>query len=152
MVTKLTARVLRAYARALNVAEPIRLRFWDDRGLTMTQLRLMFLLLERDAPTVGDLAAQMQVGATAITGLGDRLVASGLIERRVDEADRRVVRVALSSEGRRALSEIQVASAAYMERVLARLPEQRQRLLVELFDEFADAATAAQEDGEFPLQ
>lgn len=96
----LTDRAIRAYARALDMADPIRLQFWDGRGLTLPQLRVMFLLLERDGQSARDLAEAMRVRPAAITGLTDRLTRRSLIERQSDPADRRIVRLALTDEGR----------------------------------------------------
>jgi len=145
---ELLNRALVAYGRALAVADPIRLRFWDDRGLTMTQLRLMYLLLLDDQQTAGDLAEKMRVRKPTITGLTDRLVKQALIERYDDPADRRVVRVGLTGEGRRVLGEIAVASKAYLDEVFGRMGEDIVAELVRLLDEFADSADAVQQHAE----
>lgn len=131
---------MRAYGRALAVADPIRLRFWDDRGLTMAQLRLMFHLLDHDSRPVGELADEMNVRPATMTGLTDRLVRHGLIERLADDEDRRVVRVALTDEGRRVIGEIEVASRAYLDRIFQEMGPEAVERLVRAFEEFAAAA------------
>ncbi|WP_214366734.1 MarR family winged helix-turn-helix transcriptional regulator [Pseudonocardia sp. H11422] len=61
-----------------------------DSGLTMQQLRVL-LLLSTDGPlTQGDLAQGLHVGLATVTGLIDRLVARGLVERTEDPRDRRI--------------------------------------------------------------
>jgi DNA-binding MarR family transcriptional regulator len=143
-------RAMRAYGRALAVADPIRLQFWDSRGLTMPQLRLMYLLLLQDCRPVGELAEQMNVRPATVTGLTDRLVRQGLIERQADPEDRRVVRVALTPEGRRVVGEIETASRAYLQAIFDRLGTDVVDSLVELFEQFSDAAEAVQREGEPP--
>ncbi|MDA0366627.1 MAG: MarR family transcriptional regulator [Chloroflexi bacterium] len=149
MDSRLLQRAIRAYAAALNVADPIRLQFWDDRGLTMTQLRLMFLLVEHDGSTAGELAQAMRVRPATITGLTDRLVREALIERVADEDDRRLVRVLLLAEGRRVLRDIEHASRAYLERIFDRLGDARVEALSDLLEQFASSAADLQDEGEF---
>ncbi len=144
MDDELLTQAMRAYGRALAVADPIRLRFWDGRGLTMPQLRLMYLLLQQDCRSVGELADEMNVRPATVTGLTDRLVRQRLIKRKDDPDDRRVVRVALTAEGRRVLGEIESASRAYLRAVFERIGDDGVRRLIELFEHFGAAADAAQ--------
>jgi len=138
-----------AYGRALAVADPIRLRFWDNRGLTMTQLRLMYLLYQRDEQTISELAEEMHVRKPTITGLTDRLIKHGLIRRQDDPADRRVVRIALMKEGRRVLGEIEVASKAYLDRIFGSLGDANVKEFVRLMEDFSKSAEAVQQSSEF---
>ena len=147
MDDQLLTDAIHAYGRAIAVADPLRLRFWDGRGLTMPQLRLMYLLLQQDGRSVGELADALNVRPATITGLTDRLVRQRLIERLADAADRRVVRVALTGEGRRVLGEIEAASRAYLRTVLDRLGDDAVRDLIDAFERFAAAAAAAQQAG-----
>ncbi len=139
----LVRRAAGAYGRAIAVADPIRLEFWEARGLTMAQLRLMYLLLAEDCRSVGQLAEEMRVRPASVTGLTDRLVDHGLIERRADPADRRLVRVALTPEGRRVLGEIEVASLAYLGGIFERMGEESVERLCEALEEFGQTARAA---------
>ena len=147
--TELT-NAMRAYGRALAVADPIRLQFWDDRGLTMTQLRLMYLLLAGDGRPAGELAEAMNVRPATVTGLTDRLVRQQLIERLADPQDRRVVRVALTAEGRRVVGEIETASRAYLAAVFDRMGDEAVRRLIETFQLFSDAAGEVLREGVTP--
>jgi DNA-binding MarR family transcriptional regulator len=47
----------------------------------MPQVRLMHLLLLQDCRPVGELAEEMNVRPATVTGLTDRLIRQGLIER-----------------------------------------------------------------------
>jgi DNA-binding MarR family transcriptional regulator len=148
MDEQLLTDAIRAYGRAISVADPIRLKFWDGRGLTMPQLRLMYLLLQQDCRSVGELADEMAVRPATITGLTDRLVRQRLIERQPDADDRRVVRVALTAQGRRVLGEIETASRAYLGAVLERMGAPAARRLIEAFEAFRAAADEVQRRGE----
>jgi DNA-binding MarR family transcriptional regulator len=149
MKQELLARAIVAYGRALSVADPIRLQFWDNRGLTMAQLRLMYLLYQRDQQTITELAEQMHVRKPTITGLTDRLIKHKLIRRLDDPADRRVVRIGLTKEGRRVLGEIEVASKAYLDRIFGALGEAKVEEFVRMMEDFSKSAEAVQQSSEF---
>jgi DNA-binding MarR family transcriptional regulator len=89
-----------------------------DSGLTMQQFRAL-LLLSADGPLPqGQLAAALGVGLATVTGIVDRLVARGLVERTEDAHDRRVRRAGLSSAG-----------MAFLEQITNAGQEPRRRLL-----------------------
>lgn len=88
-----------------------------DSGLTMQQLRALMLLA--DGPlNQGELAQALGVGLATVTGLVDRLVSRGLVERTEDPHDRRVRRAALSAAG-----------TAFLEQITSAGQEARRRLL-----------------------
>jgi len=149
MKQSLLTKAMISYGQALAVADPIRLRFWDERGLTMAQLRLMYTLLIEGEQPVGELAEKMSVRPPTATGLTDRLIRQNLIERLPDPSDRRVVRVALTPEGRRVLGEIETASRAYLDAIFSRMGDERVKELVELLDELTQSAQEVQREGEF---
>ena len=145
---QLLSQAMRAYGRALAVADPIRLRFWDNRGLTMPPLRLMFLLLQQDGRAVGELAELMNVRPATVTGLTDRLVRHKLIVRLADEDDRRVVRIGLTHERRRVVRESETAApGASLDTVCQRMGEDAVRRLIAGFEQFSAAANEALREG-----
>ncbi|MPZ22281.1 MAG: MarR family transcriptional regulator [Dehalococcoidia bacterium] len=133
-------RAMRAYGAALAVVDPIRLRYWDSRGLTTSQLRLMFMLRESGPTSVGDLAQVMGVRPATMTGFIGRLVRQQLAQRLLDDSDRRVVLAALTDEGREALGELEVAARAYLRRVLQALGPDQVAAFAESLEAFGAAA------------
>lgn len=77
-----------------------------DSGLTMQQLRALVLLAASGRLPQGELAQRLGVGVATVTGLVDRLVARGLVERTEDPRDRRVRRAGLSAAGTAFLEQI----------------------------------------------
>jgi len=71
-------------------------------GATPAQLSALSVLMS-GPKTLGDLAAAEQVRAPTISRLAAEMVRIGLIQRRDDPADGRVVRVEMSAKGRRVL-------------------------------------------------
>lgn len=70
-------------------------------------------------PTLKELAEEEQVKPSSMTRVAEALSAAGLIERSVDEVDRRVSRVTLTVEGRRTLKSVRDARTAYLAERLA---------------------------------
>ncbi len=69
--------------------------------LTYPQYLVMMVLWQDGAATVGRIADRLRLGSNAVTPLVDQLEASGLIARRRDETDRRLVFVTPTEAGRR---------------------------------------------------
>lgn len=143
----LLERALRSYVRSLAIVDPVRLRFWDNRGLTMPQLRIMFRLMDEDGVTPGALAERFHVTPSTITGLTDRLARQSLISRREDRDDRRLVRIYLTAEGRRVVGELEAAGRAYLTEVLEGMPPDKLELLASLLEELWAAAEEVQSRG-----
>lgn len=73
-----------------------------DAGLTPAQHQLLLAIKGHGGPTapsVGDLADHLVSKHHSVVELIDRAVEAGLVERRRDEADARVVRLALTALG-----------------------------------------------------
>lgn len=68
--------------------------------VTPPQWGVLSLLDEMDGITVGTISQRRAIDAPTVTGIVKRLEQSGLVERRHDCADRRVVKVYLTEEGR----------------------------------------------------
>lgn len=69
-------------------------------GLTYPQYLLMLVLWQDGERTVRELADRLKLSPSAVTPLVDRLEIAGLVVRRRDERDRRVVHVELTDQGR----------------------------------------------------
>jgi DNA-binding MarR family transcriptional regulator len=84
------------------VAAELRRRLRDEFDCTLPRFDLM-AQLERapDGLSMSEVSRRMMVTNAAITGLTDRLVRDGHVERVDDTADRRAFRVRLTPEGRR---------------------------------------------------
>jgi DNA-binding MarR family transcriptional regulator len=88
-------RISKIYAEALAGHE-----------ITPPQLFLLSCLEASDGQKPRDLAEQVCLDASSLTGLLDRTEKAGLIERRPDSEDRRALRIHLTPPGREALSKL----------------------------------------------
>lgn len=69
-------------------------------GLTYPQYLVMLVLWEGDGLTVGELGQRLQLDSGTLTPLLKRLAVAGLVDRRRDDVDERVVRLTLTAAGR----------------------------------------------------
>lgn len=89
--------------------------------LTMSQAKLLYVVSLRPRIGMSELAAELGVGLSAVSGLVERLVANGHLERREDPDDRRHQRVTLTPDGATALDRMRELRAELMRRLLAGL-------------------------------
>ena len=97
----------------------------DDRGFTFVELSRLLLV------TSGNL-----------TGIVDRLEQQRLVQRRPDERDRRVIRVALTERGRRLTDEVLPAHAADLDEILSFMPRAALTQLSQLLGRLRDGLHA----------
>ena len=100
-------------------------------GLTRSQWWILAQVSRHDGMNQSDLAQLLDVGKAALGRLVDRLEASGFIERRFDESDRRVKRVYLTRSGSRTIEEMKSLSHEMSERMLKGLDARARNALAE---------------------
>lgn len=107
--------------------------------LTISQLKVL-MLLRLDGPLGGhELACRLGVSMPTVSGLVDRLVARGMLERRADPADRRVRLVALTTQGEHTVRELETAGEKVRATVLAEMDVDGLRALAQGFAAMAEA-------------
>lgn len=135
-------------ARTIVRNDPSRLEAWAGLGLTMTQLRVLFLVRQNEGASAGMLAESLQVTPSTLTRIMDRLVRNHLVERQVDDGDRRLVRHHLTSSAHEMVGELERTGREQMYGIFRKMtPQQLDRLIAALRD-----LTAAAEAAEPPPQ
>ena len=74
----------------------------DTLALSAPQAGTLFYLLHNDGALIGEVAQALHIGASAMSGLANRLANARLIERGRDEVDGRAIRLYLTDDGREA--------------------------------------------------
>jgi DNA-binding MarR family transcriptional regulator len=72
----------------------------QTHGITPPQWGVMVRLGQQDGQSLSEIGARALFDGPTMTGIVDRLEAAGLVRRRRDSADRRVINVYLSEQGR----------------------------------------------------
>jgi DNA-binding MarR family transcriptional regulator len=94
---------------------------WAALDLTMAQMKVLFVLHQSGPAKVSHLAEALSVTAPSMTGTLERLVRQGLVERRDDPADRRLVISQLTAEGQALMERLQQGRRARLLAALGRL-------------------------------
>jgi MarR family transcriptional regulator, organic hydroperoxide resistance regulator len=92
-------------------------------GASLPVWRVLAALLARPGEMVTGLAEACLLQQPTMTKLLDRMARDGLVTRAPDPRDRRVVRVALTPEGRAKAAELVAVAESYEAEVLARHPQ-----------------------------
>ncbi|MGK5628808.1 MarR family winged helix-turn-helix transcriptional regulator [Streptomyces sp. URMC 123] len=125
---RLTRRMHRAQKRHL---EPL--------GLTPAQSRLLRTVTYfPEPPRMADLAQRLEVVPRAVTTLVDALEARGSVRRVPDPANRRVIRIELTDEGRATLNALRRARREAAEDILAPLSADQREVLRGLLADLVD--------------
>ncbi|HVW58275.1 MAG TPA: MarR family transcriptional regulator [Rhizobiaceae bacterium] len=125
---------LRLWLRLLTCANlieaEIRKRLRERFDTTLPRFDLMAQLFRtEEGVLLGELSQRMMVSNGNVTGLVERLVQEGLIERQVSETDRRAVRVRMTKRGRAVFAEMAEAHGDWIAEMLGGLSENdRERL------------------------
>jgi DNA-binding MarR family transcriptional regulator len=97
-------------------------------------------LLARDGPQrASDLAEALCLSSGGVTSVTDKLVAEGLISRTRDEADRRVVMLAVTEKGKQELGRMLEVRQKFIESFFGMLPDEDARELIRIFRTMLDA-------------
>jgi DNA-binding MarR family transcriptional regulator len=111
----------------------IRRRLRDRFDLTLPRFDLMAQLDKApEGMTLSDLSKRMMVSNGNLTSLVDRLVASGYLERRVSEMDRRAQMVNLTPFGRSEFRTMAAEHEAWIADIFGDLNEREQVDLMRL--------------------
>jgi DNA-binding MarR family transcriptional regulator len=121
-----------------DLAQLYQFRSLDDRlygALTVSQSYCLRILFFQGARTMGELAANLDVRLSTMTGVIDQLEEKGLVDRVDHPDDRRSLRVELTAKGRRLYQGAHDAFLSHLEPLLEGLsPAARQHVLTFLAD------------------
>jgi DNA-binding MarR family transcriptional regulator len=96
LLTAAVTRLRRVLRASIRSDDP-----WET--LPMAQVELLQVLGEHSPVRIGDLAGRQGLAASTVSGLVGQMIASGLVARATDPADRRASAVTLTPAGRRQL-------------------------------------------------
>jgi DNA-binding MarR family transcriptional regulator len=124
---------LRMLACTNLVEAPLRTRLREQFQGSLPRFDLMAQLdRQPGGMKMRELSRRLMVTGGNVTGLTDRLVAEGLVERHDDPADRRACTVQLTAEGRRQFRAMARAHEAWVTQLFDGLSADQQKRLFEL--------------------
>jgi len=123
-------------------------------GVRVGQNLVLEVLWETDGLTPGELAQRLHLATPTVVKSANRMQATGLLTRRRDDADARLVRLYLTERARSVRSAIENERDALAARATAGLTAAEHRALIraltKIVDEFADDAAAASPTDDAP--
>lgn len=120
------------------------------RAISSTQLHVLFLL-DCDGPlAMGKLADLLDVSLPNVTGIVDRMVEHGLVQRGGDADDRRVVTVGATEAGHALVEQIDMVRRRSLAALLSRLDPRQQEQALHIFSELRRAAETLDAEGVSP--
>lgn len=126
----LTAQIIELEPQMLRVLGPAQARDWVDVELTMSQLKMMFVLSSAMGPAdgtnglrVGEVARGLGVTLPTVTAVMDKLVERGLVRRDEDPLDRRQHVCRLTADGQALLHRLMAGRRAFTQALLEHLDE-----------------------------
>ena len=102
--------------------------------VTMSQAYALLTLQEVGVMTMNDFAVAMRLHGTTMSRMADTLVEKGLVERKPDPGDRRIVRVALSAQGQATTERMQQNKRQLLAEAFASFSESEQTAIVQMLD------------------
>lgn len=125
-----------------RISRMSRRRMPDDT-LTFGQFAVLRMLFNQGPMAMGTIAENLGISLAGATGIIDRLVGQGVVERTRSREDRRVVWVDLSDEGRQRMQRLQQERHQQMKDLLQPLAAGEIETLVGLLERVAEGAEQA---------
>jgi DNA-binding MarR family transcriptional regulator len=107
-----------------RVSKAFAERYRAEFGLTTPEWRVLAHLAQSDAVSVREIHARVDMDKSKVSRAAARLEASGLIEKRENPGDRRLLDMRLTAKGRDLIDRIVPIADAYQDEILTLLGDQ----------------------------
>ncbi|MBU0693445.1 MAG: MarR family transcriptional regulator [Candidatus Omnitrophica bacterium] len=124
----------------------IKKSFFEIEELTNRQIIILLFVYENKRANISDIANNFLVSLPTITGIVDRLVKKGYLERIHDEVDRRVVYVALNDKGRNFVNKFLVTVKKRWHKILTFLNLKEQAFYLKILKKIIKALDEARDE------
>jgi len=99
-------------------------RRWHEGSLSLVHLSVLALLDARGPQSMSQLADALDLSVASMTGIVDRMESHGFVERRRDDADRRVVHVQACGRGLSVFEDMDARRQEHLETLLGQLTDE----------------------------
>ncbi len=106
---------------ASRVSKEFAERYRVEFGLTIPEWRVLAHMAQFDAVSVREIQARVDMDKSKVSRAAARLEATGLIEKRGDPKDRRLLDMRLTDKGRDLMARITPIAETYQAELLARI-------------------------------
>lgn len=119
----------------------------DRSGITVVQLKTLYKISVNTDIGLGELAEKLRLTNSTVSGVIDRLVQSGLVERVIPPENRRSVSIHLTEKGKEILNGLMVSDSILIRKIkgLMDLPEEEIEHLLRLHQLVLEKLTIEEE-------
>lgn len=114
--------------------------FMDETGLSFSQVNTLMRLHFAGQADISDISQQMGITNAAASQLVERMVRLGLLDRMADPIDRRIKRLALTSEGHALAEKLVVMRRKWMEQFTNSLTSRQRETISDALQVLTEAA------------
>jgi DNA-binding MarR family transcriptional regulator len=143
----LVAAIVAGYERLMRRLAEQHAPDFLEIAVTMPQAKVLYVVGAAGELHMSELASRLGVGLSTVSGLVDRLVDQGLVDRRDDPADRRQVLLTLTAAGAAFLDRFRELNARQLRALLALLETEELEEVRRALDHLDRAAAALAADG-----
>lgn len=119
---------------------------FNVKGLGMTDAKMVLLLSEHGPQKASVMAELLQITSGAVTGIADRLINFGYIDRERSEEDRRIVLLTITDEGRQLVDGIMRVREDLMLRLYEGFSLEDMDITVSMFTRMSENLERKRED------
>ncbi len=103
------------------------------------QIHALFMINEHGGPTMKELAQTLMVTAPTATSFVNRLVRNKLVDRKADPKNRKLVRLRITTAGRKLMQQKIKERQASMRTIISVLPTKDQNDLIRILERVLDS-------------
>ena len=140
-------RILSCSEALVHGFNPSRDAAWLRVELTMPQLKTLIYVTKHAPATSGQIAANLGVGLSTITGIVDRLAEQNLVTRREDPRDRRITRVQPTQAGAELVDELIEYRNEVVTAILSHLDPDQLKVVETAFQYLLEAVAKLEQKG-----
>jgi DNA-binding MarR family transcriptional regulator len=115
---KVINQITELQRRMSQVLLPFALHAWRELEVPLAQLKSLLIITSKGETNYRTLAEDLGVTPGDVTGLVERLVSQGLVNRKPSPKDRRIVLLQASDKGRQLLADLMESQTQHTIRIL----------------------------------
>lgn len=100
-------------------------------GITVAQCHTLVEISRGDGLSLNELSESLTLDKSTMSRTVDNLVKTGLVARKIDNADRRYTKITLTAKGVEMVEVINSSMEDYFERILCSIPKEKREAVVE---------------------
>jgi len=117
-------------AKAFRTDEPQEVLHID---ISFPEIFVLRQLSSKEEPTMSELGRSISMDLSTLTRMVDKLVGKEFVVRKRDPEDRRMVRVAITAEGRKIISRFEEQKKKKIESILRQMTSQERKDVLNIF-------------------